>query len=317
MLLSFKMAEANNQELTAAYLFGDIFIYHSSEKKSECILKKNDKKCGATLHSNRPYNLKRHIERVHPDFAAKIIVNECNLNLSATYVLNCCVEMLTINGRPFACLADSGFLKLINPCLDFIAKKSGEKISISLDKVKDQMQIISGKIREEIIKQTKYTLISVLIDIATRCNRAFLGVNIQYILNGRIVVRTLKMLRLTESHTGKSLAVAVINTLKEFEISVLQVYSQTTDNAANVLLSSKILDAMAEAEKNCMNENEMTIEEIEDAFYMELLKEAEREFFRDKNIADNVIKLSCGEHTFQLAFNNALAKSIEATGLIQ
>lgn len=34
VLLSFKMAEANNQELTAAYLFGDIFIYHSSEKKA-------------------------------------------------------------------------------------------------------------------------------------------------------------------------------------------------------------------------------------------------------------------------------------------
>lgn len=199
----------------------------------------------------------------------------------------------------------------------FHCKRSGERISIRLENVKDQMQIISGEIREQIIKETEYTLISVMIDIATRCNRAFLGVNIQYILNGRIVVRNLKMLRLTESHTGKSLAAAVINTLKEVEIFVLQVYSQTTDNAANVLISSKILDALAEAVKSCMSENEMTIEEIEGAFYMNLLKDAEHEFFQDKNVADIVIKLSCGEHTFQLAFNNALSKSIEATKLIQ
>lgn len=63
--------------------------------------------------------------------------------------------------------------------------------------------------------------------------------------------------------------------------------------------------------------DEMAIEEIEDAFYMELLKEAEREFFRDKVVADNVVKLSCGEHTFQLAFDDALEKNTEATELIQ
>lgn len=121
------MAEENIQEIPTAYLFGDIFIYCSTEKKSKCILKINDKKCGAMLNSTRPYNLKRHVERVHLEFAAKIIVNECNLNLSAKYVLNCCVEMLTINGRPFAFLSDSGFLKLINPCLDFIAKEAGKE----------------------------------------------------------------------------------------------------------------------------------------------------------------------------------------------
>lgn len=311
------MAEGNIQEKPIVFLFGDIFVYHAEDKQSECILKKDGKKCGVKLNSYRPYNLKRHVELVHRDFCATIVTNKFEFNISATQVLNCCVEMLTVNGRPFTFLSDSGFVKLINPFLDFIEKNSGEKISIKVDKVKDHMQMISGKIHERIVMETRDTLISVMIDIATKCNRAFLCVNIQYMLNGRIVIRTLKMQHLTESHTGKSLAMAVINTLKEFEISILQVYSQTTDNAANVVLSSKLLDALAEEEKKCMNENEMTIEEIEDDFYMNLLKEAEREFFQHKNVADNVIKLGCGAHTFQLAFNDSLAKSIESAELLQ
>lgn len=312
------MADSRIQILPTANLFGDIFIYHHSDKQSECILlKKDGQKCGARLNTKRPYNLKRHVNTAHSEFSANIVVNKCQLNLSATHILNCCVEMVTINGRPFALLSDSGFLKLINPFLDIMEQNNGEKISIKVNDVKEHMQMISAKIREQIVLETKGTLVSVLIDIATKCNRSFLCVNIQYMLNGRIVIRTLKMLHLTESHTGKSLAAAVINTLQEFEISILQVYSQTTDNAKNVILSSKLLDEMAEAEKSYLNEDEMTIEQIEDAFYLELLKEAEREFFADKNVADNVIKLACGEHTFQLAFNDALAKSAEATNLLQ
>lgn len=310
---------ANTQELPTAYLFGDIFIYNSAEKESECILKKENKKCGVKLSTNRPYNLKRHVELVHRDFVANIVVNKCEHNLSANYILNCCVEIITINGRPLASLSDSGFLKLMKPLLDSTEQKSGQRFCIGLKKVKSQMQSIAEQIRDQIINETKNTLISVLIDIATKCGRAFLGVNIQYMLNGRIVVRTLKMLHLTESHTGKSLANAVVNTLKEFDISINQVYSQTTDNAANVLLSSKLLDKLAEAEKQCAheNENEMTIEEIEEQFYMELLKEAEREFFQSPNVVNNVVKLHCGEHTFQLAFNDALDESTESNELMK
>lgn len=207
--------------------------------------------------------------------------------------------MLTINGRPFASLSDSGFLKLINPLLDFIEKKHGNKISITKDIVRNQMQNICDQIREHIMNETKDSLVSVMIDTATRCNRAILGVNIQYIIDGRIVVRTLKMLRLTESHTGKSLAAAVINTLKEFDITVHQIYSQTTDNAANVLLSSKLLDEIAEAERNATDdESPLTFEQIEGDFYVELLKEAERDFFSTGKVPHHVVKLSCGEHTF-------------------
>lgn len=200
---------------------------------------------------------------------------------------------------------DSGFLKIINPLLDFIEKRHGIKIHVTKDIIKSQMQNVYDLICQHIISGTKDSLVSVMIDTATRSTRAILGVNIQYIIDGRIVVRTLKMLHLTERHTGNYLAHAVVDTLKEFNISVRQVYSQTTDNAANVLLLTKLLDELAEAE-HADDGNPSTFKEIEDEFYIELMKEVEREFIQNENVQEHVMKLSCGEHTFQLAFNDAL-----------
>lgn len=311
------MMQQNSSESRNMNLFGDIFLYNEESSKSICQLLKNGDKCGKQLATKKAFNLKRHIRLVHPDFEGNIIENKDFHNyMSNEYILNCCVEMLTINGRPFSSLSDSGFLKLVNPLLDIIKKSTGENISIGMEKVKNQMKIIDEKIREQIMKETKNTLISVMIDIATRCNRAFLGINIQYMLKSRIVVRTLKLLRLTESHTGKSLSKAVIDTLKEFNISIKQIYSQTTDNGSNVLLSTKLLEELAEAEKNACGEDTLTIEQIEEEFYVELLKQAEQEFFQSENVADFVNKLTCGEHNFQLAFKGALKISTTTSSLI-
>lgn len=309
------MATENNPETQNVRLFGDVFLYDDVANKSECILMKNNKKCGSKINGCRAYNLKRHLKGVHSDFQANIIENNYTLNLSSDYIHNACVEMVTINGRPFACLNDSGFLKIIDPLLNFIEKKHGNKIYVTKDIIKVQMQKICDRIRQYIQNETKDSLVSVMIDTATKSARAILGVNIQYIIDGRLVVRTLKMLHLTESHTGKYLARAVVDTLKEFNISVRQIYSQTTDNAANVLLSTKLLDELAQS---CNDDgNPSTFEEIENEFYVELMKEAEREFFRNENVPDHVMKLSCGEHTFQLALNDALDASDEVSELIQ
>lgn len=310
------MATEINPDIQNLRLFGDIFLYDEEAKKSECILLKNNKKCGSTIKGCRPYNLKRHVRIVHRDFEANIIENEHTLNLSSEYIHNACVEMVTLNGRPFTCVNDSGFLKIINPLLDFIEKKHGNKINVTKDIIKSQMQNVCDRIRQYIMDETKHSLVSVMIDTATRSTRAILGVNIQYIIDGRIVVRTLKMLHLTERHTGKYLARAVVDTLKEFNISVRQIYSQTTDNAANVLLSTKLLDELAEAE-NADDGNPSTFEAIEEEFYVELMKEVEREFFQTKDVQDHVMKLSCGEHTFQLAFNDALKRCNETADLIE
>jgi len=54
----------------------------------------------------------------------------------------------------------------------------------------------------QISEDISFKLVSLKVDAVTRCNRAFLGINVQYIVNGCIKLRTIGIVELTESHTG-------------------------------------------------------------------------------------------------------------------
>lgn len=58
-------------------------------------------------------------------------------------------------------------------------------------------------IKQEIITEASSKLISLKLDAVTRLNRSFLGVNMLYIVDDSIQLRTLGLIELTESHTGK------------------------------------------------------------------------------------------------------------------
>jgi len=53
------------------------------------------------------------------------------------------------------------------------------------------------------ITEASSRLISLKLDAVTRLNRSFLGVNMQYIVDDSIQLRTLGLIELTESHTGE------------------------------------------------------------------------------------------------------------------
>jgi len=53
------------------------------------------------------------------------------------------------------------------------------------------------------MKDIHFKLISLKLDAVTRLNRAFLGINIQYIVDDSIILKTIGLIELTESHTGK------------------------------------------------------------------------------------------------------------------
>lgn len=56
------------------------------------------------------------------------------------------------------------------------------------------------------MKDIHFKLISFKLDAVTWLNRAFLGINIQYIqyiVDDSIILKTIGLIELTESHTGK------------------------------------------------------------------------------------------------------------------
>lgn len=297
-----------------AKLFGDIFIRNESKQKSVCILNKNGKKCGTELATSRPFNLKRHIKTVHPDFNDTIIENDA-IEVFEEDILNVLAEIFTVNGRPFTMFKDSGFSKMYKMLIDQIERNSKQKIQVDINKIKDHIDTTAQAMKETLKKEVKNKPISLMMDIATKNKRAILGINIQYIVDKRIVLRTLGMIRLKESHTGAHLAEVVISILKEFEISLDQLFSVTTDNAGYMLLSSEILDEIAEEDCDAAAFVELSEDQIDEEFYRQLLKDTEQEFLHHTT-PDHVKSIPCGAHRFQLAIEDALSKSTQTNHLI-
>ncbi len=79
------------------------------------------------------------------------------------------------------------------------------------------------------------------VDCAKRLSRSILGINAQYVHDGKIILRTLSTYELKNRQTGATLKKMILETLGEYEISLSQVYTITTDNGANMLLAVKLL----------------------------------------------------------------------------
>ncbi|XP_050054097.1 uncharacterized protein LOC126549317 [Aphis gossypii] len=141
-------------------------------------------------------------------------------------LISACVDLVTVNGRPYSVLNDSGFKKIINPILDGLDKK------VARQYVHEESLAIQKEIRTEAF--TKAKLISLKLDAVTKLNRSFLGINIQYIVGDYIKLRTLALIELTQSHTGFYLKEIILNVLKKYNIEHDQIYTITSDNGAKL-----------------------------------------------------------------------------------
>ncbi|KAH7937062.1 hypothetical protein HPB49_013441 [Dermacentor silvarum] len=84
-------------------------------------------------------------------------------------------------------------------------------------------------------------MFSLKIDCASRLDRALLGINVQYAVNGKLILQPLAMKELFDRHTAEHLTSQVKSTLSRYDLSVAQVYSVTTDNGANMLKATRLL----------------------------------------------------------------------------
>lgn len=108
-----------------------------------------------------------------------LMKNSIKITLSQQDVINACVEIVTVKGRPFSALEDSDFKKLLNP----ICKLLGSNFSINRRNIQKHIKKAANNIREMIKNETKIKLVSIKFDCATRHQRSILGINIQYIKN--------------------------------------------------------------------------------------------------------------------------------------
>ena len=84
-------------------------------------------------------------------------------------------------------------------------------------------------------------MISIKIDSASRLGKSVIGINAQYIRNGKIILRTLEIREVDDHLTENYIKNVIIDVIQSYNLEVNQIYSVTSDNGGNMLKAAELL----------------------------------------------------------------------------
>lgn len=297
----------------------DYFNYDPNTNISKCLVTDCNypNMCG-----KHAWNLRKHLVRRHPHlepelkekllhskYGQKVVkkkeeTKNITINLSREDFLMGCTEMITMNGRPFSVVNDSGLRRIFNPILSSFERNS-TPATIDPPQLKhhanELLRIVKGKISAEM----KGKLLALELDLTKHFQRCFLGVNARFSIENETVVRTLGLRRILVSTSALNIALEIEIILKEYEVEVDDVYAITTDNGPNVLAVSNVFRIMQERmlpEFMSQNQNIKTtnVEILNELIAIEakrILQGQKLHFIHD---------IHCSSHVFQLIIGDTL-----------
>ncbi|XP_011172858.1 uncharacterized protein LOC105205238 [Solenopsis invicta] len=331
------------------------FTYDARTNTSVCII------CKKLITGKHGTNLKKHLLRYHnfkeSEFkvgcsstvkhsetrskSTKISKKEDQLQIDEINVIkvkmtqrdleNSCIDLVTVNGRPFSILNDSGFLNIVNPIKQALEQTRKETFSITPESIKKKVAEEASNIRREISEEVKNNMVSIKIDAATHLDRLFLGINVQYIKSSKILLRTLGLAELKEKPTKVYLTTIIRNVCSRYNIYMDQIYTIITDSSANMLKAAKMLSSDY-SEFDEANVNKRANVDVDLNLQLELDEPEKNEENEPEDHAENVLQIiensidsnfsnsiltgvRCIAHTLQLIVDDAL-KINEAEGIL-
>ncbi len=237
------------------------FLYNAETKKSKCTVGTCSEQ-DVWFSGQHAGNLTVHLERYHKDEFEVLtqekkaialrrqaeatsrparkkrkIEKSIEVFIDEKQIIDGCTTLVTLNGRPFKMLDDSGFRMILDPIL----KGLGNNLTISAENIVSNVNELASDFRKKLKAEIANRRVCLKVDCAKRLSRSILGINVQFVKNGKIVLRTLSTYELNDRQTGVTLKRMILDVLKEHEINMSQVYSITTDNGANIVLAVKLL----------------------------------------------------------------------------
>lgn len=279
----------------------DKFKYYCLEESCEKLVK--------VSKSNKSHNLKRHLEIHHPHIYSSIFSGVNKYEVLRLKLLQSCVELVTVNGRPLIALEDTGFQKSIEFQLDELAAH-GVKLTVNRSTIKPYIQRIADAVRENMKIDLKNRWITLMADICTKNHRAVLGINAQYYSDGKIILRSIGMIEMHMRHTGENIKDLIVLLLKSYDVSMDQVYSFTSDNAAAMLRGAKLLSA--EVDEQLREDDDDFDPSGNFARIMKELSDMMGKVYLSAQLP-SVIGIGCAAHILQTLIHDALAKTYELT----
>lgn len=215
--------------------------YFSVEVDAQNIEKHRCNLCDKLLVGKHTPNLTKHLRISHKNL--KDVQEHLSKRSTESFaikrlkLLQACTEIVTVNGRNFKHLLDSGFQSVIEERLNEL-KFAGCALNIkdtNLKVIKDYIPKVADEVRQIIANDVSKRLLSMMVDIGTKNSRAFLGISIQFWSNGELIIRSLGLIELHQSHTAKYITEVINNVLTEYSIELRQIVSITVDNGKNMV----------------------------------------------------------------------------------
>lgn len=193
--------------------------------------------CKKERSGNNVANLASHLlykhEEIYEEYFGPI---EDTIEVKRLKLLQNCVSIVGLSGRPFASLCDFGFQRIIGNQLEEFSK-AGIPLDIknkNQPTVHTHLKESASQVREAIKNNVKHQPLSIQLDIATRLGRSIFSINAQHTVNKKLNIANIGMLELKEAHTGKYLSQVYRESLSRHEIIKQQVVSVSGDNGKNV-----------------------------------------------------------------------------------
>lgn len=246
---------------------------------------------------------------------------EIRVKVKPDDIWDACVDLITANALPLSIVESSAFQKILKPYVTAL-KLKGIDLIINRHNIKDRIAERAEKIRELLRRETKNKVLSLMLDIATRYNRSVLGINIGFMNDGKIQIRTIGMLVLNFSHTAANIVELIRETLAAFGIRLSQIISVTTDNGKNMVKAIALLDSSYQQIRNEMfPENDLENDEhidgdvFDEEYYTDLLSRV-RSMFETTEYTDLVNGISCGIHCLHLVVTKGINSSTDTKNLV-
>lgn len=208
----------------------------SSKKLYKCLLCTQDAK---PINGTKTNNLSQHLKNVHSEFYYQNIQTIKHikepLQIKRLRLLQNAVEIVTVNGRPFNSLLDSGYQAGIQNKLHKLQKSGiGLSFNNNMIEIKEHLSKMAANCRIKIRNELRGKTLALMADICTKNNRSMFGVSAQFICSGKVQIRSLGLFELDQAHTGEYLANVLCDILAKYGIEKWQVICMTTDNGKNM-----------------------------------------------------------------------------------
>lgn len=263
-------------------LLGDVI----NDTKSKC------KQCPTEILTK---NLVRHYEAKHAailDFHRPVTrIYKSKITTAELYQQNLINIMATTN-LPFTFWSNI----YVRENQELYTKELG--VPCSAHAMGEMVTTYSKVVRTRIAEELRGQLISIKFDIATRKHRKVLGISVQFMNEWHLEIRYLGMVEVPGKADHEKLRQLIEQTMYEYGLDISNVYSCTTDNGGNVLLTATNLLADID-----------TAVDTEDAAYLQRQLD---EFIRDEEDEEEAEDLDI---TMDRTLNLDECQEIDVNGL--